>query len=226
MATQKATKAEIYISQNPDLQVLLCRTQVILKHMIATLSGVVSEKLDEFIVVEVRGVGYGLLVCIDDYSRLVVGDTVKLYVYEHIRENSHDLYGFVGLDTKKMFEQLLGVTGIGPKMALSILGLGPAEKVRQVIASGDTKFIQMANGVGKRVAERVVVELKDKVGLVSTASEDVLFISTAAAEKDEAVQGLVGLGYSLADAVSALSLVDKKIAPEERIKQALKSGAL
>lgn len=194
--------------------------------MIATLSGVVAEKLDDTIVIDVRGVGYGLLVSVDDYSRLLAGDIVKLYVYEHIRENSHDLYGFVKMDSKKLFEQLLGVTGVGPKMALGVLGLGPAEKVRQAIAAGDTKFIQAASGVGKRVAERVVVELKDKVGLVSTASDDTLFISTAQAEKDEAVQGLVALGYSLADAVSALNTVDKTLAAEERIKQALRGSAL
>jgi len=124
--------------------------------MIATLSGVVAEKLDDTIVIDVRGVGYGLLVSVDDYSRLLTGDIVKLYIYEHIRENSHDLYGFVKMDSKKLFEQLLGVTGVGPKMALGVLGLGPAQKVRQAIAAGDTKFIQVASGVGKRVAERVV----------------------------------------------------------------------
>lgn len=194
--------------------------------MIATLSGVVAEKLNDVVVIEVRGVGYGLLVSVDDYSNLTVGDMVKLYVYEHIRENMHDLFGFVKLDTKLLFEQLLDVSGVGPKMALSILGLGPAPKVRQAIAAGDTKFIQTANGVGKRVAERVVIELKDKVGLVSTANEDALFMSTVDAEKDEAVQGLVALGYSLADAVGALSSVNKELVTEERIKQVLKGNSL
>jgi Holliday junction DNA helicase RuvA len=194
--------------------------------MIVTLMGNVAEKLGDVVVLDVRGVGYGLLVSVDDFSRLLVGDSVKLYVYEHIRENSHDLFGFIKLDTKNLFEQLLGVSGVGPKMALSILGLGSTEKVRQAIAAGDTKFIQAASGVGKRVAERVVVELKDKVGLVSTASDDILFISSTQAEKDEAVQGLVALGYSLADAVSALHAVDKGLKTEERIKQALKGSAL
>jgi holliday junction DNA helicase RuvA len=194
--------------------------------MIATLSGLVAEKLEELVVVDVSGVGYGLLVPLEDFSLLTTGDRVRLYIYEHIRENSHDLYGFMKLDTKKLFEQLLDVTGVGPKMAISILGVGSAEKVRQAIASGDTKFIQAASGVGKRVAERVVVELKDKVGLVSTASEEALFVSTSQAEKDEAIQGLMALGYSLPDAVSALSTIDKTLAVEERIKQALKGSAL
>src|ERR1700722_6750960 len=134
--------------------------------MIAVLSGVVSEKLADMVVLDVHGVGYGLLIPAEDYGRLATGEPTKLYVYEHIREQSHDLFGFLQRDTKNLFEQLLDVNGVGPKGALSLLSIGSAQDVRQAIASGDLKFIQRANGVGKRVAERVVVELKDKVGLV------------------------------------------------------------
>ncbi len=193
--------------------------------MIATLSGTVAEKLSELVVISVRGIGYGILVPLEDFSRLMVGDTTKVYIYEHIRENSHDLYGFTRIDTKKLFEQLLEVTGIGPKMALNVLGLGSAEAVRKAIASGDTKYIKSAPGVGKKVAERVVVELKDKVGLVATAS-DAVFMASATAEKDEAVQALVSLGYNLPDAISALGSIDIKLPVEERVKQALKGTAL
>lgn len=189
--------------------------------MIATLEGKVTEKIGELVVVDVRGVGYGVLVPLEDYSKLLNGDIVKVYVYEQIRENIHDLYGFTKLDTKRLFELLLEVTGVGPKMALSILGIGTSDAVRQAIASGDTKFIQAATGVGKRVAERVVVELKDKVGLVATAS-DSLFIGTAVAEQDEAVQALLALGYSLPDAANALSAIDVGLSTEERVKLALK----
>ncbi len=193
--------------------------------MILTLTGTVAEKLSELVVVDVRGVGYGVLVPLEDYGKLSSGDPIKLYIYEHIRENAHDLYGFTHTDTKKLFEQLLDVNGVGPKMALNVLGIGSVEDVRKAIAAGDTKFIQSAPGVGKRVAERVVVELKDKVGLVASAS-DALFVATSTAEKDEAVQALVSLGYSVPDAVSALSGIDKKLPSEERVKQALKSTAL
>lgn len=193
--------------------------------MIATLTGIVAEKLSELVALDVRGVGYGVLLPSEDHNHLMVGDTTKIYIYEHIRENAHDLYGFTKLDTKKLFEQLLDVTGVGPKMALNILGVGSAENVRQAIASGDTKYIQSASGVGKKVAERVVVELKDKVGLVATAS-DALFMATSTAEKDEAVQALVSLGYTVADAAGALSSVDTKLSTEERVKQALKGSAL
>ncbi|HEX7633397.1 MAG TPA: Holliday junction branch migration protein RuvA [Candidatus Saccharimonadales bacterium] len=191
--------------------------------MIVTLSGVVSEKLADIVVLDVQGVGYGLNVTTEDHGRLVVGEPAKVYVYEHIREQSHDLFGFLTRDTKALFEQLLGVNGIGPKMALNMLSIGTATDVKQAIASGDVKFIQQANGVGKRVAERVVVELKDKVGLagVDLASTGMLQ-SENVQLGDEAVAALVALGYTPADAVAALQKIDPELSIEERIKLALK----
>jgi len=189
--------------------------------VITTLSGKVAEKLSEVVVLDIGGVGYGLYLTAEDYGHIKIGDDVKVYVYEHIRENSHDLFGFISQDTKALFEQLLGVNGVGPKMALNMLSIGTTKELKNAIAAGEVKFIQAANGVGKRVAERVVVDLKDKVGLISTTSES-LFMSSETAQKDEAVQALVGLGYSVSDAVNALSEVDDKLSTEDRIKQALK----
>jgi Holliday junction DNA helicase RuvA len=114
------------------------------------------------------------------------------------------------------------VNGVGPKMALSVLSVGTSSEVRQAIASGDTKMIQRASGVGKRVAERVVVDLKDKVGLVSVDLQMTdLLQGTAMAMADEAVEALVVLGYSIADATKALQHVDPELPTEERIKLAL-----
>lgn len=192
--------------------------------MIATLNGTVAEKLAEIVILDVQGVGYGLLVPVEDYGKLSNGDKAKFYVYEHIRETAHDLYGFTQTDTKRLFEQLLDVNGVGPKMALSVLSIGSVEDVRAAIAAGDTKRIQQANGVGKRVAERVVVDLKDKVGLVSTANRDALFVGNSALSQDEAVQALVALGYSPQDAANALTNVDEKLSTEDRIKAALKGA--
>jgi len=189
--------------------------------MIAMIKGKVAEKTIDNVIVDCAGVGYGRYVTFEDYGALAEGQDTKLYVHEHIRENSHDLYGFRNLETKALFEQLLSVNGVGPKMALSILSLASAGSVRQAIASGDTKFISGASGVGKRVAERVVVDLKDKVGLAS--SDDATgFLTTSANPNDEAMQGLVALGYSVNDAAEALKKVDQKLPAEERIKQALK----
>lgn len=193
--------------------------------MIATLTGVVAEKLLDVVVLDVQGVGYGLFVTNEDYGNLTQGQNARVYVYEHIREVSHDLFGFLKLDTKKLFEQLLGVNGVGPKMALSILSIGNADQVRAAIASGDVKFIQQASGVGKRVAERVVVELKDKVGLEGVElGATGLLQSDNLLLKDEAVEALVSLGYSPQDANKSLQSIDAKLPTEERIKLALKGS--
>lgn len=191
--------------------------------MIATLAGTVSEKIADLVVLECAGVGYGLNVTNEDFGRLHAGQTAKVYVYEHIREQAYDLFGFVQLDTKQLFEQLLGVNGVGPKMALNILSVGAANDVRAAIATGDTKFIQQASGVGKRVAERVVVELKDKVGLegVDLATTGILQ-GEGLLVKDEAVEALVSLGYTPQDASAALQAVDSSLSVEERIRLALK----
>ena len=190
--------------------------------MISTLSGVISEKLGDVVVIECAGVGYGLSVSNEDFGTLAVGKPAKMYVYEHIRENAHDLFGFCSLSTKQLFEQLLSVNGVGPKMALSILSIGSVDQVKQAIAGGDTKFISQANGVGKRVAERVVVDLKDKLGLVSSlGATDFLVVPSASS--DEAIQGLVALGFSAQDAAIALKDVDQALPVEERIKAALKN---
>jgi len=190
--------------------------------MIATLTGVVSERTMDMVVLDGHGVGYGLLATNEDYGRLPEGERVKMYIYEHIREMAYDLYGFTHLDTKQLFIQLLDVTGVGPKMALNVLNIGTAGDVRSYIATGDVKSIQKANGVGKRVAERIVVELKDKVGLAGVdLSATGLLQSAQTIQKDEAAEALVALGYSPADAAAALAEVPPDLPTEARIKQAL-----
>lgn len=191
--------------------------------MIALLTGDIAEKLLDGVVLDVSGVGYGVYVTSEDYGRLAQGKRAKLYIYEHIREVAYDLFGFVQLDTKRLFEQLLAVNGVGPKMALSILSIGNTDHVRAAIAGGDVKFIQRASGVGKRVAERVVVDLKDKVGLsgIELGSSGLL-TSDSVLMKDEAVEALVSLGFSPADASKALQQIDQNLPTEERIRLALK----
>ncbi|MBI3624267.1 Holliday junction branch migration protein RuvA [Candidatus Saccharibacteria bacterium] len=192
--------------------------------MIVSLHGIVAEKLGGLVILNVHGVGYGLLVPVEDYGHLNVGDKTKIYIYEYIRENAYDLYGFTSLDTKQLFEQLLDVTGVGPKMAISVLNVASSNQLRAAIADGDTKLIQAANGVGKRVAERIVVELKDKVGLVVGSGADAVLLSSETSQQDEAVQALLALGYNLPDAISSLTDIDPKLPTEARVKQALKGG--
>lgn len=190
--------------------------------MISTLTGRVSEKLEEVVVLDVGGVGYGLFVCLDDYGKLAVDKDAKLYVYEHVREQSYDLFGFTNLTTKKLFEQLLSVKNVGPKVALAVLDIGTGDAVRSAIAGGDVKKLQTAKGVGKRAAEQMVVELRDKVGeIVGSGAENVVG-RAGIDQSDEASQALVALGYSEADALTALAKVDKDLPLEQRIKEALR----
>lgn len=190
--------------------------------MIATLSGTVSEKIGDIVVLDVNGVGYALLTTIEDHSRLITGEKTKLYVHEHIREDAHDLYGFTLFDTQKLFEQLLSVKNVGPKVALAVLGIGNSTEVRSAIASGDVKRLQTAKGVGKRAAEQMVVELRDKVGLAATDDAEGIVSRGSVDTSDEAVQALLALGYSDTDAQRALHGIDPKLSTEERIKLALK----
>jgi len=190
--------------------------------MIATLEGKVLEKIGVTVVMSCNGIGYGVLVPFEDFGALHPGERAKLYIHESIRENAHDLFGFRSKEAKALFEQLLSVKGIGPKTALSILSVASVAQVRRAIAEGDIKFISQAVGVGKKAAERVVVDLKDKVGLLA-AQDATDFLTASADPNDEALQGLVALGYSVADAAEALKKVDRKLPPAERIKQALKT---
>ncbi len=190
--------------------------------MIATLEGMVSEMLGSVVVLNVAGVGYGVLVTATDLGVLASGQKAKLYIHEHIKEDAHDLFGFTKRETKNLFEQLLSVKNVGPKVALSVLDIGSVEIVQTAIASGDVKRLQTAKGVGKRAAEQIVVELRDKVGMsVGEGAEDIIGRSGVDSQ-DEAVQALVALGYADVDAQLALSKIDKKLSTEQRIKQALK----
>ena len=190
--------------------------------MISTLRGIVSEKIGTQVVLDVAGVGYGLSVTAEDYGRLPTGEEAKLYIYEHIREQGYELFGFVNIDTKRLFEQLLGVKNVGPKVALAVLDIGTAPGVRGAIAAGDVKLLQSAKGVGKRAAEQIVVELRDKVGLSTSEAAEGIVTRPGVISGDEAVEALVSLGYSPQDATAALKDIDIDFPVEERIKRALK----
>jgi Holliday junction DNA helicase RuvA len=187
--------------------------------MIANLDGEIIEKDLNGVVVDVRGIGYGVFVTAEDLAELEINKPAKLKIYEYIREQSHDLFGFLKSDNKKLFIKLLEVNGVGPRMALSMLSIGSADSLRKAIAEGDVKYLQGASGVGKRLAERVIVDLKDKVGLHSSDSATDFLQGSY---DDEAFQALIGLGFDNSEAARALSAVDKSLPVEEKVKQALK----
>lgn len=192
--------------------------------MIATLTGLVTDKYDDKVVLEVNGIGYELSIAGEDQAQLTMGEIHKLFVYEHVRDNATDLFGFRQTDNKQLFETLLSVNGVGPKVALALLNLGDSTHVRSAIANGEVKFIQSASGVGKRVAERIVVDLKDKVGLPGTELAGAGLLQTdGILRQDEAIEALVTLGFSPQDASRALANIDKSLPTEERVRLALQN---
>ena len=192
--------------------------------MIAHLVGTVTEKFLNSLIVDVHGVGYELTISVPDAEQTHVNDEVKLYTYHSVRENAEELYGFLSLAAKKLFELLISVNGVGPKAAMSILSLGTAEDVRNAIANTDAAFIAKAAGVGKKSAERVIVDLRDKVGQPSHygATETKFSLSATPLPGDEALDALIALGFPLKEATLALAEVDSNLPTEERIRLALR----
>ena len=190
--------------------------------MIAHVSGIVAEKFGNSVIIDVQGVGYEVQVPLGDYEHVTLNEEIKFYTYHHIREQSQDLFGFSSLAAKKLFELLITVQGVGPKAALAILGLGDSEMVRNSIANSDATFVARASGVGKKTAERVTVDLSDKVGLALRTNNDVFGNSTVVAGNDEALEALMALGYNLNDATTALEGISTDLSTAERVTQALK----
>lgn len=168
--------------------------------MISYLNGVVAHKSLDNVVVDVNGVGYGVKVTTNDVVDLVQGEKAKLYIYEHMREDTYDLYGFVEVTSRQLFELLLSAKNVGPRVALAVMGLGSESVVRAAIAGGDVNLLQSAKHVGKRAAEQIVVELRDKVGLVSSEDAENIVTRSGAAVEDEAAQALMTLGFSNVEA--------------------------
>ena len=191
--------------------------------MIAHIFGKVAEKFNGTIVVDVHGVGYEVSVAAGDFEAVSLGQDAKFYIYHHVREQAEELFGFSSLAAKKLFEMLITVQGVGPKAALAVLSLGDAEQVRNAIANSDAAFVQKAAGVGKKTAERVVVDLSDKVGLPTHYGRANEPVQTELNTSDEALEALMALGYTLADATKALENVDVNLPTAQRVTMALKS---
>ena len=190
--------------------------------MIAHVFGKVAEKFNGSLVIDVHGVGYEVSVATNDFDAVVLDQEVKFYTYHHVREQAEELFGFSSLAAKKLFEMLITVQGVGPKAALAILSLGDAEQVRNAIANADSGFVQKATGVGKKTAERVVVDLSDKVGLPTHYGRTEAPLQTELNTSDEALEALMALGYTLADATKALENVDVNLPTSQRVTEALK----
>jgi Holliday junction DNA helicase RuvA len=191
--------------------------------MIAHVRGQVAEKFANSVIIDVQGVGYEVSLTSIDFENLSLGNDVKLYTYHLVREQAEDLFGFTSLAAKKLFELLITVQGVGPKGAMAILSLAPTEEVRNAIANQDAGFISKASGVGKKSAERIIVDLREKVGLPTYYGRKSEPEQQALQANDEALDALMALGYNLADATKALEGVDPKLSVEDRIREALKN---
>ena len=165
-------------------------------------------------------IGYKIFVNEILAAEAKAGDELELFTHQYIREDALDLYGFTSFEKLAMFEMLLSVSGIGPKSGLGIMAIAGVEEIKSAIATGDTDLLTKVSGVGKKTAERVILDLRDKVGVLAPAEG---IISTVGLYGDE-IDALVSLGYSLQQAREALSKVDKTITDSgKRIREALKN---
>lgn len=188
--------------------------------MIAYIHGTIIEKDNVSLVVDVNGIGYELFVTHLELEKALINQEQHFYTYHSIRENAEELYGFSNLSSKRLFELLISVQGVGPKAALAILSLSDSETVRNAIASSESKFISQASGVGKKTAERISVDLHDKVGLPST--NNLSGDSTVGASDSLAMDALMSLGFNFTDATAMLRDVPAGLSIEDQVKTALK----
>jgi len=198
--------------------------------VIAFLEGTLAEALPTQIVVNVQGVGYQVMIPVSSYERLPQpGSQVKILTHLTVREDAHILYGFFSSAERDLFRLLLHhVTGVGPKIALAILSGLPVEMFKAAVVAGDIAAISKISGVGKKTAERIVLELKDKVGVAAEweASSAKNAPSEADARLHDATLALISLGYKQVEAHKAIRRVQEisetQLTAEELIRQALK----
>ena len=199
--------------------------------MISYIRGTLAEKNEDSAVVEAHGVGYQIFVPVPVLSELPpLGESVKIYTYFSVREDGMSLFGFLSRQDLAMFKQLIGVNGIGPKSALGILSALRPDVLRMAVASGDAKTISRAPGVGPKTAQRIILDLKDKIrpeDVLAGGLEESLAvpeeISGVGQAGKEAVEALTALGYSASEAAGAVKKV--KITEEMTAEDVLK-GAL
>lgn len=190
------------------------------KGMISRVSGQVVLYGDKFLVVEAGGVGYKVFVTADTVAQAArARDAVSLWTHLAVRDTGFYLYGFFSYDEVDFFETLIGVSGIGPKSAMGILGMAPLSVLKNAIAGGDTSYLVKVSGIGKKNAEKIVLELKDKVtasGEAGAGAEDM-------GGDTLVIEALTALGYSTQDARDALRNIPAGAnGPQEKIKSALK----
>ncbi len=182
------------------------------------LEGTLTMTREQFVVLDIGGVGYKIFVSTDTREALPsIGAVVRLYIHQAIREDSNNMYGFLEESELAFFEMLLGVSGIGPRSAIGILNVARPDTLVQAIASSDTAFLTKVSGIGRKTAEKIVLELRDKLAEHKRDGDE-----GALREESDAVEALHSLGYSVAEARNALKNIKSDGDTNARIKEALK----
>ena len=191
------------------------------------LKGILAEIGTGFIVIDVNGLGYHVNVPSSDLSCLpAIGGQFKLYVYLAVREDARDLYGFIDKSGKSVFEKLLTVSGVGPKAALSALSIISPERLVLAIAAADEKLLATVPGIGKKTAQRIVLELKDKmhIQIKNEGATNLKSAHDGGSVETDAVQALLALGYDASEAFTAVKAIDtSNLDLTQLIKRALKT---
>ena len=188
--------------------------------MIASLNGKLESLGSDGAVINVGGIGFQVYMPTSTLSTLgTIGTEVKLYTHLHLREDNVTIYGFVSPDELGLFQALIGVSGLGPKLALAMLSVVSVEKLTVAIATGSTDLLTVVPGVGKKVADRLILELKEKIGtgLITTSAAQLV------QENTDVLAALTSLGYSVTEATKAVATLplSSDLRLEEKIKQAL-----
>lgn len=193
--------------------------------MFAYIKGIFEEIENNQVVIDVNGVGYSIMVPESVIPKLPqIGEALKLYTYFQVREDGQELYGFLNKKEKQLFEKLLTVTGIGPKVATGILSVLSPEQVATAIITGDEKTLCSAPGIGKKSAQRLILELKDKLDNSFITLPQTSRVAPVSSDKMEALQALSSLGYQQFEAERALSGIDRSITDtSDLIRLALKN---
>jgi Holliday junction DNA helicase RuvA len=191
--------------------------------VISRLQGQLIEKQPPVLVVDIQGVGYELEAPMSTFYKVTLGAPVTLFVHQVVREDANLLYGFASREERDMFRMLLKVNGVGPKMALAILSGMEADAFAACIRQGDVGTLTCIPGVGKKTAERLVIEMRDRIGDGSTAIPGMGGIAFPASPERDAVTALIALGYKAVEAERAVGkLVKDNASAEDLIRQALK----
>lgn len=197
--------------------------------MIAYLSGKLAFKDPTYVIIDVGGVGYQVKISLQTYSKIKDEEQIRLLTFLHIKEDAHTLYGFKEESEKKLFLLLISINGVGANTGLMILSSLSTEEIEHAILSGDVATIQAVKGIGVKTAQRIILELKDKVGKQGTgdSTTPLGFLKTSNKIREEALQALITLGFPKAVAEKNITLVLKKtdgeISLEDLIKASLKT---